>query len=190
MRGSAKSNTLQPDSSARPQHPLAASFCPMCGGALHERQPESEDRPRLVCIVCNHIHYQNPKLVVAALPLLNGRVVLLRRGIPPRLGFWTFPSGFMELGETAEDAAVRETKEETNLDIRIRSLLNVYSRAEIGIVNIVYLADVIGGEVRLNREADEIVAFSRDAVPWDDLAFITTGQALRDWRDGTGPMRR
>lgn len=123
------------------------------------------------------------------MPLVEGQIVLLRRGIPPRLGTWTMPAGFMELGETAEEAAVRETREETNLTVEIRGLFNVYSRAEAGIVNLVYLADVIGGEAHVTREAQEIARFSRDGIPWDDLAFVTTRLALRDWVEGRGLTR-
>lgn len=127
--------------------------------------------------------------MVVAIPLIAGRIVLLRRGIPPRVGAWTMPAGYMELGETAEEAAVRETREETNLTIAVRGLFNVYSRAEAGIVNLVYLADVIGGEARVTREAQEIAEFGRHEIPWDDLAFVTTRLALRDWVNGTGLTR-
>lgn len=150
------------------------------------RQPEHEDRPRLVCSLCSFVFYQNPKIVVVAMPVIEGRIVLLRRGIPPRLGAWTMPAGFMEIGETAEEAAVRETQEETRLQVAVRGLFNVYSRADAGIVNLVYLADVIGGVAQPTREAQEIAQFTRTEIPWDDLAFETTRLALRDWVDRTG----
>jgi ADP-ribose pyrophosphatase YjhB (NUDIX family) len=165
------------------------AFCPQCGNALAARQLESEDRVRLVCTSCSYVFYQNPRIVVVALPIVGGKVVLLRRAIPPQIGTWTMPAGFMELGETAEEAAVRETLEETCLDVRIRALFNVYSRAEAGIVNLVYLADVIGGEAQVTREAQEIGHFGPDDIPWDNLAFVTTRWALRDWVDGTGLAR-
>lgn len=156
-------------------------YCPRCGQTLAETLLETEDRPRLVCVSCLYVFYQNPRIVAGAIPVQGGRVVMLRRGIEPRYGHWTFPAGFMELGETAEEAAVREAKEETNLDVTILSLLGVYTRVEAGTVAVVYLAQVVGGEPQLNKEALEITAFHPLEIPWPDLAFESTRWALTDW---------
>ncbi|MBI4498219.1 MAG: NUDIX hydrolase [Chloroflexi bacterium] len=157
------------------------TYCPRCGHRLAETLLETEDRPRLVCTSCAYVFYQNPRIVAGAIPIQDGRVVLLRRGIEPRHGYWTFPSGFMELGETAEQAAVREAKEETNLEVAILSLLSVYTRIEAGTVAVVYLARVVGGAPQINKEALEIATFLPQEIPWDDLAFESTRWALRDW---------
>lgn len=162
---------------------MAFSFCPKCGDRLDRRQIESEDRPRLICCGCDHILYENPKIVVGALPIRDGKVTLLRRGIEPRLGAWSYPGGFMELDETIEDAAIRETHEEMNLEIRIDRLLNIYSRSSIGIVTVIYLATITGGEPRLSVEALEIQEFEPPEIPWYDLAFPTTHQALAEWAE-------
>ncbi len=156
-------------------------FCPKCGGNLAERLVEMEQRPRLACDRCGHIFYQNPKLVAGTIPIQDGKAIMLRRAIEPRRGFWTFPGGFVEMGETVEEAALRETKEETNLEVKITSLLNVYSRPSAGIVLVVYLASVVGGLPLRGREALEIATFSPAKIPWDLLAFETTEWALRDW---------
>jgi len=103
-------------------------FCHQCGGPLRERLVEAEDRPRLVCDQCGFIHYVNPKIVVGAIPERAGRVLLMRRGIEPRYGAWTFPGGFMEIDETAEEAALREAEEEVGLSLKLGRLLGIYSR--------------------------------------------------------------
>ena len=156
-------------------------FCPKCGQDLARRNLDGEERERLVCEACQFILYLNPKIVAGVLPIKSGNVFLLRRGIQPRLGAWTFPSGFMELNETAEEAAVRETKEETNLEVANLALLNVYSRAAAGIVVVVYTADVLGGVPALGRETLEIAEFSPSQIPWAELAFDTTKWALEEW---------
>lgn len=156
-------------------------YCPQCGGALELRLLDTESQDRLVCAACAFVFYQNPKVVVGTLPIRDGRVLLLRRGIEPRLGAWTYPAGFLELGETVEDAARRETLEECQLTVRIDALLNVYSRPQIGIVNIVYLATVLGGTPTVNPEALAFAEFRPDEIPWSELAFTSTTQALEDW---------
>lgn len=156
-------------------------YCHFCGGSLAEMELPTEDRPRLVCTNCGRILYDNPKIVTGAIPRQDGKVVLLRRGVEPRRGTWTFPGGYMEMGETTEEAAIRETREETGLEVRLTSLLNVYSRPQVGVVVIVYLARVLRGEPLLGRETQEIKAFDPGDIPWDDLSFPTTRWALADW---------
>lgn len=169
-------------------------FCPQCGGCLVERLLETEDRPRLVCDACTRVFYQNPRIIAAALPINENGVVLLRRGIEPRIGAWTFPAGYMELGESVEEAAIREAKEETNLDIELTSLLDIYSRREAGVVIIVFLARVLGGQPSTSRESLEIAEFPPDQVPWDELAFPSVIWALEAWvarsRNGNGSGTR
>ncbi|MHB1131234.1 MAG: NUDIX domain-containing protein [Chloroflexota bacterium] len=157
------------------------SFCVDCGGELVEQWVAAEGRSRLVCQTCGHIHYLNPKVVAATLPVLDGKVVLIRRALEPRLGTWSYPAGFVELGETVEEAAVRETSEEACLAVSIERLLNVYTSPDAAVVVIAYLAHCESAEPRPGEEALEVGLFSPEELPWDDLAFPTTVAALRDW---------
>jgi ADP-ribose pyrophosphatase YjhB (NUDIX family) len=156
------------------------AFCLVCGGRLEERIVEEEGRERLVCQECGYIHYINPSVVAGVIPEAAGRVWLLRRAVEPRVGFWTFPAGFMEIGETVEEAAIRETREELNLEIRLGGLLNVYSWHYLRNIHVVYKADALT-EPYIGPEALECAAFLPSEIPWDDLAFNTTASALRDW---------
>lgn len=157
------------------------AFCVQCGSRLTDRYLEDEERNRLVCVGCGYIHYLNPIIVAGTIPAQNGCVWLLRRAIEPRYGAWTFPAGFMEMGESVEEAATRETLEELNLPISLGSLLGVYSRRHMTNVHVIYLAAPLG-KPSPGRESLEIGLFAPEEIPWDDLAFWTTQQALRDWQ--------
>ncbi len=152
-----------------------------CGGVLLEQVPPDDDRSRLVCKSCGEITYLNPKVVVGTLPVVDGRVLLLRRGIEPRYGMWTYPGGFLEMDESAEEGACREAHEELEIEVGRLRLLGVYSRPPAGIVTIVYLADLMKGEPKSTSEALEARFFGPDEIPWEGLAFPTTVSALRDW---------
>lgn len=162
---------------------LVYKFCLLCGEPLVEGQPPSEERPRLVCASCNYIHYINPKVVSGTLPVEGNRVWLLRRGIEPRLGFWTHPAGYQEWDESTEEAAVRETYEELGCVVAIERLLGVYSRSFTPVVNVVYLArlSVEGQAPCTTKEALQVKLFDEKDLPWDELAFVSTSLALRDW---------
>lgn len=156
-------------------------YCMNCGQIMEERVPPGDDRTRLVCPACGWIAYANPKVVVGALPVVEGKVLLLRRGIEPGHGKWTYPGGFLEMDESTEDGARREAREELGIEVDGLRLLGVYSRPSAGIVTVVYLAEVTAGEPRPSAEALEGRFFAADEIPWDDLAFPTTVSALRDW---------
>ena len=156
-------------------------FCPRCGATPRIDFPRS-----LHCDSCGYAAFYNPKPVAGAIPRdADGRVWLLRRGFDPAAGLWTFPGGFVDLGESVEDAARREAKEELEIDIELHGLVGVYSRAEDRVMLVVFAATA-HGEPRPTPEAPEIRAFAPDEVPWGDLAFWSTEQALRDLlgRDG------
>jgi ADP-ribose pyrophosphatase YjhB (NUDIX family) len=166
------------------QHPADsnwARFCPRCGGRLEERYVEIEQHHRKVCSGCGFIFYLNPKVVAAVIPRQEDRIWLVRRNIEPSCGSWTFPGGYVDLGESVPDAAVREAYEETLLRIRIDNLLNVYSYAEVGIVVVVYRATIIGGEAGATPESQEVKAFQLNDIPWANLAFPSTREALADY---------
>ena len=156
-------------------------YCLQCGGSLVEQLPPDDDRFRLVCPLCGHIAYSNPKVVVGSLPVVDGKVLLLRRGIEPSYGMWTYPGGFLEMDESAEEGASREAREELNIGVGRLRLLGVYSRPSAGVVTIVYLSDLIEGEPQTTHEALETGFFGPDEIPWEELAFPTTVSALRDW---------
>lgn len=164
-------------------------FCPACGQPVEPRLLEEDHRPRLVCPE-GHVTWRNPRVVVGALPIRAGRVYLARRAIEPALGRWTYPGGFLEVGESAQEGARRETEEETELLVEVGGLIGVYSRPHVGIVTIVFAADVVGGRPEPAAETSEVRDFGPDEIPWDELAFTTVESALRDWvasLPGRGP---
>jgi len=166
------------------QHSVDAGWvkhCPRCGGKLEERFIEFEQRVRKVCAGCEFIFYLNPKVVAGAVPRQGDRIWLLRRNLEPGRGSWTFPGGYVDLGERVPEAAMRETLEETMLEVRLDGLLDVYSYSTVGIVLVVYRATVIGGAARVTCESQEVRAFRLDEIPWDDLAFPSTREALADY---------
>ncbi len=153
-------------------------YCPSCAAPLERRRPEGDDRDRHVCPACGTVHYQNPKIVVGSVCMLGDRVLLCRRAIPPRAGFWTIPAGFMELGETAEAGAMREAWEEARARIELEGLLAVYSVARIDQVQLLYRARLLDAAVEPGPESLEVVLVGWDAIPWDELAFPTVGWIL------------
>jgi ADP-ribose pyrophosphatase YjhB (NUDIX family) len=165
------------------------AFCPACGLRVAERVLEEDHRPRLVCPQ-GHVTWRNPRLVVGTLPVREGRVFLARRAIEPGAGLWTYPGGFLEIGEAAQEGARRETEEETQLRVEVGRLIGAYSRPHAGVVTLVYEATVVGGEALPAAETLEVRGFGPDEIPWSDLAFTTTESALRDWvasLPGRGP---
>jgi ADP-ribose pyrophosphatase YjhB (NUDIX family) len=173
-----------PERAANDSYPVTLGeeprFCPACGERVTERVLEEDHRPRLVC-PRGHVTWRNPRLVVGTLPVADGRVHLARRGIEPALGRWSYPGGFLELGEAAEEGARRETEEETLLLVEVGELIGAYSRPQGGVVTLIYEAIVVGGEPLPGIESLEVRAFAPDEIPWDELAFTTTESALRDW---------
>jgi ADP-ribose pyrophosphatase YjhB (NUDIX family) len=164
-------------------------FCPACGKPIEPRVLEADHLPRLVCPE-GHVTWRNPRMVVGTLPVRDGRVHLARRAIEPAAGRWSYPGGFLELGEAAQEGARRETEEETQLLVEIGRLIGVYSRPHAGVVTVIYEAQVVGGDVLPGAETEDVAAFGPDEIPWDALAFSTTESALRDWvasLPGRGP---
>jgi ADP-ribose pyrophosphatase YjhB (NUDIX family) len=163
-------------------HPHAFSrFCMHCGQRLTSGVPEGDTKRRMVCMDCGFVHYLNPRPVAGTIPVgADGRIVLGRRDIEPRRGFWVFPGGYMDVGETSEEAAIRETREEVNLEVDNLRLLGVFTRVEPGVVVIVYEADAVG-EPTASHETTEVRWFAADEIPWDEIAFDSTEAALRAW---------
>jgi ADP-ribose pyrophosphatase YjhB (NUDIX family) len=155
-------------------------FCPRCGSEATIAFPRS-----ITCPSCGYGAFYNPKPVACAIATnSDNHLILLRRGFQPQRGLWSMPGGFVDLGESVEDAAIRETKEEIGVDIDITDLVGVYSRSSDRIVVVVYAARTEGTPTR-TEEALEVRAFRPTTIPWDQLAFWSDGRALRDYLDLT-----
>jgi ADP-ribose pyrophosphatase YjhB (NUDIX family) len=156
-------------------------FCPVCGYHLRTQVIKSSEPERLVCERCGFIFYLDPKVAVGTLGTLDGKVILLRRGIEPAYGRWVFPGGYVNRGETLSEAGIRETREEVNLDVKIDGLLNVYSYPGRPVILIAYAVTVIGGKLGAGDEAIEVRTFAPAEIPWADLAFPSTRDALLEY---------
>lgn len=154
-------------------------FCSDCGSPVSRRIPPGDLLSRFVCDTCQTIHYQNPKLVVGCLPEWGDQLLLCRRAIDPRTGFWTFPAGFMEQGESAEQAAARETLEEAEADVDITSLYAVFSLPHISQVYMIFRGTMRSPAYGAGSESLEAQLFRPDTIPWDALAFPVIAEALR-----------
>jgi 8-oxo-dGTP diphosphatase len=156
-------------------------FCPRCGGDLEKRIVKAMEPKRLVCQNCSFIFYQDPKVVAGTIFTVRGGIVLLKRGVEPAMGKWVFPGGYVDRGESVDDAAIRETKEECQLDVKLSSLLNVYSYPGSPNIIVVYAAEVVGGELTAADESVEAGSFLPSDIPWENLAFASTKDALNDY---------
>ena len=159
-------------------------FCSQCSFELKLNFIHEEKEERLFCRRCGYISYLNPFLVAGAIIEDRGKILLIRRGIEPMRHLWTFPAGFVELGESVESGAVREAREETGIKIGLKDVIGIYSYPDHGVATVVYRARLIGGKIRVSREAEEIRMFSRAEIPWKNLAFRSTTDALKDWARG------
>lgn len=155
-----------------------------------ELVPEGDNRPRAVCDSCGFIAYNNPKVVVGAVVAEGGRVLLCRRAIEPRLGFWTLPAGYLEHGETLEEGAAREALEEASASIRLDGVLALYSISRIGQIQVIFRGGFDGPpRYAPGVESLDVRLFTWDDIPWNDLAFPSVHWALQAWRDnGDGPL--
>lgn len=156
-------------------------FCPKCGAPFSKRRLKEFEPERLVCAQCFFVMYLNPKVAAGAVVDFKGGIVLLRREIEPRAGFWVHPGGFVDRGETLEAAAKRETWEEVRLEVEIGRLLGAYSFADSEVVVASYAATTISGTPTVGDESLEVRVFQPDQIPWDELAFPSTHIALREY---------
>jgi len=167
--------------------PHTIRFCPLCAGDLRVAPVPPDHREQSVCSRCGFVFYLNPKLVAGTIPEQDGRVLLTRRSINPGRGLWTFPGGFVDFGETVTDAAVRETFEETGLRVDLTGLHNVYTYPGAPVI-IVYRARVVDGTITTCEENDCVEWRAPSDIPWADLAFPSTREALREWVAAHGLM--
>jgi ADP-ribose pyrophosphatase YjhB (NUDIX family) len=150
------------------------------------RIPDGDDRRRLICDSCGFIHYENPQIVVGSVAVWGDRILLCRRAIPPRKGYWTLPAGYLELGESAESGALREAWEEARADLEIDQLLAVYSIKRLSQVQLIYRARLKSPDVEAGPESLEVGLFRFDEIPTDEIAFPSVHWALRHYRETAG----
>ena len=167
------------------QHDASFRFCPVCGGRLTPKLLKSGEPSRPVCEECGYVIYLDPKVAVGTI-IGDGhdQIALVRRAIEPGYGKWVFPGGYVDRGEELVTAAVREAHEEAALHIRIDGLINLYSYAGCAPIIIVYTASVVGGELRADDESLDAAWFPKSELPWSELAFQSTHDALRDYLSG------
>ncbi|HYQ71404.1 MAG TPA: NUDIX hydrolase [Gammaproteobacteria bacterium] len=167
-------------------------YCSNCGTRVVERTPQGDNRLRYVCDACDTVHYQNPKIVAGCIPCLDNRLLLCRRAIEPRYGLWTLPAGFMENGESTEQAAARETMEEACATVEKLELYGVFSIPHISQVYMMFRARLAANEFRPGSESLEVRLFQEHEIPWDNLAFpvvkTTLEHYFKDLRSNCFPV--
>lgn len=158
-------------------------FCSECAHPVTLQTPPGDNRPRYVCVHCGTIHYQNPKMVVGSIPVWRQHgvtsVLLCRRAIEPRYGFWTLPAGFMENDETTAEAASRETMEEANAHIELHELFSLLNVPRVHQVHLFYRATLLDLDFAAGSESLEVRLFTKNEIPWQELAFPTVAHTLK-----------
>jgi ADP-ribose pyrophosphatase YjhB (NUDIX family) len=155
------------------------NFCPRCGSPVTIEIPPGDTRERHVCTACDSIHYDNPRNVVGTIPLWEDKVLLCKRAIQPRLGFWTLPAGFLEVNETTQEGAQRETLEEAGAHVEIGPLFSLLNVTHAEQVHLFYLAKMHEPVFSAGIESLEVALFSEEDIPWDDIAFPTVTKTLQ-----------
>lgn len=168
------------------------NFCSHCGQPVTIMIPPDDDRMRHVCAACNTVHYLNPKVVAGCIPVHEDRILLCKRAIDPRAGYWTLPAGFMELGETSLEAAVRETLEEAQARVQVQHLYAVFNLPHVNQVYMMFRSVLLDLDFAPGRESTEVRLFAESGIPWPDLAFATIRQTLtfyfEDRKNGRFPL--
>jgi ADP-ribose pyrophosphatase YjhB (NUDIX family) len=154
-------------------------FCSDCGHPVQLRIPPGDNLRRAVCTACGHIHYENPRIVVGCIPEWEGRILLCRRAIVPRLGYWTTPAGFMENGETLQAGAARESFEEAEARVQIGSLLAISHVLHAAQVHVTFRARLLDGRYGVGAESLEVALYDETAIPWPQIAFPSITFALQ-----------
>jgi ADP-ribose pyrophosphatase YjhB (NUDIX family) len=156
-------------------------FCSHCGHSITVRIPDGDNRHRAVCDACGAIHYVNPRPVVGTVPVWGDEVLLCKRAIEPRYGKWTLPAGFMEIGETTTDGALRETLEEAGARVRLGPLFTMIDVPHVQQVHIFFRAELIDTAFYAGDETLEVRLFAEQAIPWEEIAFRTVAATLRHY---------
>ena len=156
-------------------------YCSQCGHKVVLRVPEDDHRIRSVCTHCDHIHYENPRVITGTLPVWQGKIMLCKRGIEPRLGYWTLPGGFLENDESLVEGALRETAEEACAHVSPSQLLSIISLPAVNQIHCFYLADMTSADFAITPESTEIELVDIDDIPWDNIAFRTVKKTLEHY---------
>lgn len=156
-------------------------FCSACGQPVSLKTPDQDTIPRYVCQACGMVHYENPKIVVGCVPEHEGRILLCKRAIEPRLGYWTVPAGFMENEETLQEGAARETLEEALAEVEVGEMFAVIDVVRARQVHVMFRATLVGEGYGVGYESLETRLFAEDEIPWDDIAFPSVRFALESW---------
>lgn len=159
------------------------AYCSICGAGMESRIPEDDDHVRPVCGRCGHVHYDNPKLVVGCIPVLGGRVLLCRRNIAPQKGRWTLPAGYLENGESVQDGAVRETLEETGSHVEIIAPYRMFNLVFVNQIYLMFRARLLDENFGPTKESTAVRLFHEADIPWEDIAFDSIRQTLKDYFD-------
>ena len=154
-------------------------FCTQCGGSTVRQPPPGDGRDRAICIACGTIHYENPKLVVGCIPVWEDKILLCRRAIEPRYGYWTLPAGFMENAESTADGAARETLEEAGARVQGLQAFALIDVPYVNQVHLYFIANLQDPECSSGEESLETRLFTESEIPWDDLSFRTVIETLR-----------
>jgi ADP-ribose pyrophosphatase YjhB (NUDIX family) len=154
-------------------------FCSACGQPVVLKIPDGDHLPRHVCPSCGTIHYENPRIIAGCVPEWEGKLLLCKRAIEPRRGFWTIPAGFMENGEALQDAAARESMEEALARVEIGSLLAIVNVIRAHQVHIMFRARLLDTDFGVGPESLEVQLYDESAIPWADMAFLSVEFALR-----------
>ena len=161
------------------------NYCPTCGGSISRKIPKDDNRERAICDNCGQVHYQNPLIVVGCVVERDRKVLLCKRAIEPRHGYWTVPAGFMELGETLANAAARETLEEACATVEMGHLFASVDIVDAGQVHLFFTGKLIG-DYGVGEESLDTQLFSEEEIPWDDLAFKSGRFALKKFFEDRG----
>lgn len=169
---------------------IEMNFCSNCGSDdIRVEVPEGDNRPRSVCGNCNTIHYLNPKIIVGCLPVWEGKVLLCKRSIEPRKGYWNVPAGFMEMGESVEAGACREVWEEAEAKVENLHMHTIFTFTQFNHVYLQFVGDLVDGKFGVGEESLDSRLFSREEIPWEEIAFPSSKFALdklfEDWEKGS-----
>jgi ADP-ribose pyrophosphatase YjhB (NUDIX family) len=158
-------------------------YCSNCGHIVQLRQPPGDQRERFVCTSCGTIHYQNPRIVAGCIVDCGGHILLCKRAIEPRMGYWTNPAGFMELGETLQQAALRETREEALAEVRLGTMVSVTNVLHTGQVHVFFRATLAEPHFGIGAETLDARLYAESEIPWREMAFTSSIFALEKFLD-------
>jgi len=160
---------------------MSIKFCSQCGHPMTRQIPQDDDHVRAVCDSCGHVHYENPKMVVGTIPVFQDRVLLCKRNIEPQKGRWTLPAGYLENAESVQQGAVRETLEETRVQVRILSPYRMFNILFVDQIYLMFIAELLSRDFGPTSESTDVRLFSQSDIPWDDIAFDVIRQTLEDY---------